>query len=138
MDELSSEHHARLICVLHLHIARILVSLPLDPQRSESDLLYRCQQSLEYFQDIAAVVRQWNGQFCSTVDPAVCFIVQAALMFLHLHSIYGSNSQPELQARLAMYMDMLLLFLQQFACTWYLPRFLISKNSSKPELLEYF
>lgn len=138
MDESSSEHHARLICVLHLHIARILISLPLDPQRNETDWRYHWQQNLGYYEDIASVVRQWDGQFCSTVDPAVCFIVQGALLFLHLHCISDSNSQPELQARLAMYKDMLLLFLQQFACTWYLPRFLISKNSSKLELLGYF
>src|ERR1700722_10776168 len=128
IDESSSEHHARLICVLHLHAARVLICLPLDPQRNETEWLDRWHRNLEYCQDIVAIVRQWDGQFCSTVDPAVCFIILGALLLLHLHGISGSNSQPELQARLATYKDMLLLFLHQFASTWNLVRFLISKK----------
>lgn len=138
IDESSSEHHARLICVLHLHAARVLICLPLDPQRNETEWLDRWHRNLEYCQDIVAIVRQWDGQFCSTVDPAVCFIILGTLLFLHLHGISGSNSQPELQARLATYKDMLLLFLHQFASTWNLVRFLISKKLPPDlELLAY-
>lgn len=127
INESSSEHHARLICVLHLHAARILVSIPLNPQADETDWLYRWQQCLEYCEDIVSIVKQWDSQFSSTVDPAVCFIILIALLLLHIHCVSGLNSQPDFEARLVAYKDMLLLFLQHFASAWSLPRFLLSK-----------
>lgn len=129
VDETSASHHARLVCVLHLHAARMLLSLPFNLQADETEWASRWQQTLEYSEDIVSVVRKWDSQFCSTVDPALCFIILGALMLLHLHTINSSSDQPELQARLTTSKDVLLLFLEQFASTWQLPRALIGRKT---------
>ena len=128
IDESGSEHHARLISVIHLHAASTLLCLPLGWKTNGPEWLDGWQQSLEYCQDITSVVRQWDGQFFPSVDPAVCFIIVTVLMLLHLHCCLDPS--PDLQIRLLTYKDVLLLFLEQFASVWSLPRFLISKSSS--------
>jgi len=129
LNESSSEHHARLISILHLHASRILLLFPLNLQENESEWLDRWRRTLEYCEDIVLVVREWNPQQCLSVDPAVCFIISEALIMIHLHSQDLGNSEPELQTRLQTHKDLLLLFLEQFATIWHLPRFLISKQS---------
>jgi hypothetical protein len=129
LNESSSEHHARLISILQLHASRVLLSFPLNLQENESEWLDRWRRTLEYCEDIVLVVREWNPQQCLSVDPAVCFVISEALMIIHLHSQDLGNSEPELQIRLQSHKDLLLLFLEQFATIWHLPRFLISKQS---------
>lgn len=126
-DESGSDHHARIISVLHIHAASILVCLPSGKNRSEAEWLHDWHQTLEYCQDITSIVKQWDGQYCPSVDPAICLIIFGALMLLHLHCCLDST--PDLQMRLAVYRDMLLLFVEQFASVWSLPKFLISKSS---------
>ncbi len=133
LDESSSEHHARLVSILHLHASRVLLSFPVHLQGNESEWLDRWRRTLEYCEDIVLVVREWNAQQSLSVDPAVCFIISGALMIIHLHSQDVENFAPELQARLQTYKDLLLLFLEQFATIWHLPRFLISKRSANSE-----
>lgn len=129
LNESSSAHHGRLISILHLHASRVLLSYPLNLQENESEWLTRWRRTLEGCEDIVLVIREWNPQQCLSVDPAVCLIASEALMILHLHSQDMANSEPELQTRLRTHKDLLLLFLEQFATIWDLPRFLISKQS---------
>ena len=133
LNESSSEHHARLISILHLHASRALLSFPINLQGNEREWLDRWRRTLEYCEDIVLVVREWNAQQCLSVDPAVCLIVSEALMIIYLHSQDVANSEPELQARLQSHKDLLLLFLEQFATIWHLPRFLISKQFATSE-----
>ncbi len=128
IDESGSEHHTRLISVLHLHAASILLCFPSDPNRNGREWLNGWQQTLEYCQDITSIVQQWDSQYFPSVDPAVCFIISGTLIILHLHCCLDSS--PGLQMKLLTYKDVLLLFLEQFASVWSLPRFLISKSSS--------
>ena len=122
----SSEHHSRLICILQLHAARLLVLFPGPLQEDSSGWENRWQQTVEYCENIVSVVKQWNAQLCPSVDPAICFGIRAAFMILHLHGKDAANSESELLNRFITYKDLLLLFLEQFAPIWHLPRFLIS------------
>ena len=131
-NESGPEHHARLVTLLQFHACRLTLGLRTNVQQDETEWLNRWQDSLEYCEDIASVVREWDPQFCSSVDPAICFIVVSILIIVHLHTKVQSNSDPELQSRLSGYRDLLLLFMEQFASIWRLPRFLISKYSKIP------
>ncbi len=131
VNESSAEHHARLICILHLHAARLLVSLPIQGPVNSAEWLLRWQRTLAYCEEVVAVVRQWKAQFCVSVDPAICAIVSGVLMLLHLHCKDGANTDTELQARLRTQKDLLVLFLEQFASIWHLPHFLIGESSSR-------
>lgn len=133
LNESSSDHHARLISILHLHASRALLSFPVHPEGNESEWLDRWQRTLGYCEDIVLVVREWNAQQCLSVDPAVCLIISETLTIIHLQSQDVANSERELQARLRTHKDLLLLFLEQFAAIWYLPRFLISKQFATSE-----
>ncbi len=128
VNESSAEHHARLICILHLHAARLLVSLPIQEPVNNSEWLLRWQRTLAYCEEVVAVVRQWKTQFCISVDPAICSIVSGVLMLLHLHCKDSANTDTELQARLRTQKDLLVLFLEQFASIWQLPHFLIGES----------
>ena len=128
-NESSAEHHARLICLLHLHSCRLTLALRL-PQKDESEWLRNWQMSLEICEDIVSVVKQWDPKLSSSVDPAICFIISSALLLVHLHSKDPANSESESRSKLSSYKDLLLLFMEQFASIWNLPRFLISKQST--------
>jgi len=96
----------------------------------EYSLIGRCwrQAVLESCEDVVSIVKQWKAQLCSSVDPAICFIITGVLMVLHLHSIDAVNSDSvEFLARLRGHKDLLRLFVEQFASIWHLPRFLIGK-----------
>ncbi|KAL6405399.1 hypothetical protein AUP68_11153 [Ilyonectria robusta] len=127
-DEPCSAYHARLICLLHLHVSRLLVCLPFHPQKSEEQRLCLWHKTLEYCQDIVDVVKQWDSQHSPSVDPAVCFIIYSALVILHLHYTTLASSKPERQATLGTQKNILRLFLEQFAFFWNLPRFLIKRH----------
>ncbi|KIV77475.1 hypothetical protein PV11_09265 [Exophiala sideris] len=138
-DVLKSEtpkaHHARLISVLHLHAARIFLTLPTNPPQQDQDLWQTgWQQTIESCEDIVAVVQQWDSQFSSTVDPAICFIILAALVLLHLHQNAYSSEQHELGPK-NLHKEVLLLFLEQFATSWRLPRLLISSFQTFSQLV---
>lgn len=125
-NESSSEHHSRLICVLHIHLARILTYFPADSQENLNEWTGRWQQCLESCEDVVTVVKQWDGQYFTATDPAICFIILFALTLVHLHSC-SKDAKLEFKVRMETYKDVLVLFLEQFASAWSLPRFLISK-----------
>jgi hypothetical protein len=138
-NESSVEHHARLICALHLHAARMMVCFTLDTSNTETELLQCWEINLQYCEDIVTIVKEWDSQFGSTVDPAICFIIFYALVLVQLHSLkFDLNSHPELEGRLASYKNVLLLFLQQFASAWKFPQLLISMRLSEVLLTESF
>ena len=132
-NEAHTAHHARLICILHLHTAGLLICLPLHRKNSEEERLHLWYKALEYCQDMVLLVKQWDSQHSPGVDPAVCFIIYTALIVLHLH-INSIAVSEDMLAVLRMQKDVLLLFLEQFSTFWYLPRFLISKQTQRLEL----
>ncbi|KAH8589012.1 hypothetical protein B0O99DRAFT_524008, partial [Bisporella sp. PMI_857] len=125
-NEQNAEHHARLICILHLHAARLLVSQPIQEPVNDAKWLRRWHGILEHCEEVVSVVRQWKTQNCLSVDPAICFIISGVLITLHLLSKDGTIVNPELQSRLLTQKHLLCLFLEQFASIWQLPRFLLA------------
>ncbi|KAL1984906.1 hypothetical protein VTN96DRAFT_8565 [Rasamsonia emersonii] len=126
-NESQSEHHDRMICILHLHIARILMSLPPFPAQeantADAAWFENWLASLEYCEDVVSVVREWDGSFSSRTDPAVCLIVFTALIVLYLHQ-ECQVPVPNIHERVAKHNEALELFLDQFASLWHLPAFL--------------
>lgn len=125
-NESGRAYHTRLLCVLQLHIARILLCLPPDLESSLDSWQEEWQQNLDHCYDFVTVIQQWDSQHMHAVDPAVCFMVFDSLCLLHLHSLSNGNFHSGLQERLSRYKNVLFLFLQQFAALWTLPQFLIS------------
>ncbi|KAJ6133737.1 hypothetical protein N7523_000059 [Penicillium sp. IBT 18751x] len=127
-EETSSEHHARLINVFHLLMARLLLSLIRCVSREEGkEWLLSWQQVLETCQDISCLSEQWNGAFSSSVDPAVSLIIFTALVFLNLHRRSAVVATSAIQNNMAHCENVLLLQLEHFAAAWTLPRLLIRK-----------
>ncbi|KIW02537.1 hypothetical protein, variant [Verruconis gallopava] len=124
-NESSSAYHARLICVLHLHAARILLFLPLNVFDAE-ERNDRWQRTLEYCEDVVSVVKQWDSLHSLSVDPAVCFIGFAAMSILHLHSKCMNGTNSEMLAKLKADQGVIMLFIEQFASFWELPKYLKS------------
>ncbi|KAJ9612108.1 hypothetical protein H2200_003705 [Cladophialophora chaetospira] len=127
-NESSADHHGRLTYLLELHSCRLTLALHL-PQEDETEWLRNWQLSLEICEDIVGVVKQWNPEICSSVDPAVCFIVSSTMIVLHLHGKEAENPELDFRSKLTSYEDLLRLFMEQFALLWNLPRFLVSMYS---------
>lgn len=134
-NESRSDHHARLVTVLHLLMARLLVSLFGCAGKAEGpEWLLSWQKVLESCQDIASISEQWNGAFSLSVDPAMSFIIFTALIFIHLHKRSDTIASPDVRSNLDHCETVLLLQLEQFSSTWTLPRLLIRKFYSAGSL----
>lgn len=125
-NESSPNHHARLVYLLELHVCRLTITLCLL-HRNESEWLKNWQASLEICEDVVLIVRHWDPEHCSSVDPAICLLILRTLILIQLHSKQLTNSDLELKSKLSSYQDLLLLFMGHFATLWNLPSFLISK-----------
>ncbi|KAI1084697.1 hypothetical protein F5B20DRAFT_522871 [Whalleya microplaca] len=124
-SESGADHHIRLTNILHLHMTRLVISLPQDLEANETIWMDNWQQALETCQDIALVIEQWNNQFSPRVDPAICLIVFAALWISNLHRRCITDATSPLLASLRQNENILLLFLEQFSSIWALPKLLI-------------
>lgn len=121
-NESSLDHHARLVCLLHLHAARLLNTITFD-MSDDSEWTTAWERSLAHSENIVAVIREWDSRYCSTVDPAICLIVFSTLILLYLHELHEAISgMPALSERLQAEKNILLLFLEQFAQIWALPK----------------
>ncbi|KAH8899820.1 hypothetical protein GQ53DRAFT_835855 [Thozetella sp. PMI_491] len=134
LNETSANHHARLVTMLHLLMARLLTSLALSISTEGHDWTTRWQQVLETCQDIASVAEQWSSTFTLSVDPAISFILFTALIFVDVHKKYHATP-AQLVSSLEHCETVLLLQLEQFASTWTLPRLLILSSKSFKESL---
>ncbi|KAH7014747.1 hypothetical protein EDB80DRAFT_864185 [Ilyonectria destructans] len=136
LNETSSVHHSRLVTILHLHVARLLVSIiKCSGFDQEDEWLLSWQQLLEICQDIASVSEQWNSTFCLSADPAVCLIVFTALGFVDLQRKFAGVADSTLQSNLEHCETVLLLLLEKFASSWTLPRLLVLSFKSFKESL---
>ncbi|KAJ5928469.1 hypothetical protein N7466_007425 [Penicillium verhagenii] len=125
-NESHEDHHARLVTVLHLMMARLLLTMLSCAQakKDKAMVLLTWQQVLEVCQDIASVMEQWNSLFCMKVDPAISFIPFTALVFLDLHKKSTAMDNPTLQTKIQYQQTVLRLNLEEFAKRWTLPRLL--------------
>ncbi|GIK07249.1 hypothetical protein Aspvir_002907 [Aspergillus viridinutans] len=121
-NESSVDHHARLVCLLHLHAARLLNTITFDLS-DDAAWMTSWERSLALSEDIVDIIREWDSRYCSTVDPAICLIVFCTLILLYLHEMHEAMpGVPALSERLQAEKNILLLFLEQFARIWALPR----------------
>jgi len=127
-NESVSDHHARLVFLLELHVCRLVITLCLL-HKSESEWLRNWQASLEICEDVVLVVKHWDPEYCSSVDPAICLLILRTLIVIQLHSKQLENSELEPKVKLSSYQEILRLFMGHFATLWNLPNFLISKGS---------
>ncbi|KAF4837343.1 hypothetical protein CGCTS75_v001520 [Colletotrichum tropicale] len=139
-NESAAAHHFRLVTAMHLHMAQMLMTL-INCRRlaEERAWLLKWQQVLEICQDVAAIAKQWNSSFFLSVDPAVSIIAFIALIFLDLHLKFNGNAGAEIGDDLRTEIEhcetVLLLFLEQFAKSWTMPRLLILSFKSFKESL---
>ncbi|KAH0423976.1 hypothetical protein CcaCcLH18_11795 [Colletotrichum camelliae] len=133
-NESAAAHHFRLVTAMHLHMAQMLMTL-INCRRlaEEHAWLLKWQQVLEICQDVAAIAKQWNSSFFLSVDPAVSIIAFIALIFLDLHlkfsgSSAGAEIGDDLRTEIEHCETVLLLFLEQFAKSWTMPRLLIRES----------
>lgn len=137
MNESCSAHHARLVTVLQLLMAQLLVTLVSCQCLPEGeDWLLNWQQVLEVCQDVAAIAKQWNSTFSLSVDPGISLISFVALIFLDLHKKFAGVAGANLQSEIEHCETVLLLQLEQFACSWTLPGLLILSFKSFRESLK--
>jgi hypothetical protein len=120
-------HHARLVTTLHLHMAKLLIAILCCGQCPEGEeWLLGWQQVLETSEDIATILAQWNPTYSICVDPAICFIIFTALIFIHVHTKTEMVALSHLSS-LKHHESVLLLQLEQFATSWTLSKLLICK-----------
>lgn len=126
MNESCSNHHARLVSVLHLLMGLLLAALlHCGCLPEDEDWLLSWQHVLEVCQDVAAIAKQWNSTFSLSVDPAVSLIGLTALIFLDLHKKFAGAPNAHLESKIEHCETFLLLQLEQFACYLTVPGLLI-------------
>ncbi|KIX07315.1 uncharacterized protein Z518_01968 [Rhinocladiella mackenziei CBS 650.93] len=132
-NESGVDHHARLVCLLQYHFARILTSTSLYIDKAKPHRLLRWRQVMEDCQDVITTISHWDAQYCSTVDPAICFIAYTTLSLICHFQVsdlaVGIGPQGQLEAQ----KFVLLQFLQNFACIWALPQTLIALYQQNSE-----
>lgn len=79
VNESTTEHRARLTCILHVHATRLLISLPIQESANSAEWVVRWQRTLEHCEEVVAVVRQWKAQHCLSVDPQFASSSQESL-----------------------------------------------------------
>ncbi|KAI1857757.1 uncharacterized protein JN550_013093 [Neoarthrinium moseri] len=118
--ESKKQHHMRLTNLLLMHMAFLIVALPGDRAEDGAGWTDCLQSAFHPAQDIASVVENWNNNFNSQTDPAICLIIYAALQVLYLHRRSGIGSTPSSHTMQSE--NLLHLFLTQFGGIWSLPR----------------
>lgn len=131
-NESHADHHARMITVFHLRMVQLLLSLADRGLRDVDAWMISWQRVLEACQDIAAIADQWDSSFCLAVDPAICFPIFTALIFLDLHKktsiTLGRHNNNSLSSdEIDHHIAILHLQLQHFGSIWTLPRLLKCK-----------
>ncbi|KAI1389083.1 uncharacterized protein F4822DRAFT_404901 [Hypoxylon trugodes] len=132
-------HHIRLTSLFRLHMTRLIIFLPQDFAADKTEWLNNWQQILGACQDVVTVVEQWNNQFSSHVDPAICLIAFVTLWITNLHRRCIPGIVSPLMNSLLRAENNLILFLEQFSRMWALPKLLLQlfKISSNEDALTY-
>ncbi|KAH7153816.1 hypothetical protein DER46DRAFT_627795 [Fusarium sp. MPI-SDFR-AT-0072] len=136
MNESNTNHHARLVSVLHLHMAQLLAALSSCYYLPEGDdWTLSWQRVLEICQNIAGIAEKWDSNYTLTVDPALSLISLTALVFLDIHKKYTDTANVHLISEIENCELLLLLQLEQFSAHWKLPSLLILSFKSFKELV---
>lgn len=96
-NESQMDHHARVNTVLVLLMSKLLFSVMGCFQGQGFEWLLNWQKVIGTCQDIASTAAGWDSSDYLIVDPAVCFVIFAALIFLDTHK--NSSAFPCLMSR---------------------------------------
>ncbi|KAK2051344.1 hypothetical protein LY76DRAFT_404855 [Colletotrichum caudatum] len=141
VSETTVSHHFRLVTVHHILMAQMLISIGHCRLLDEGEEWLCCwQRVLELCQDVAAIESQWKREFCSRVDPALCIIGFVSLIFLDLQLKWAAALEADatilaLKSNIQHCQTIILLFLENFAEIWTLPRLLILSFKAFKEAL---
>lgn len=133
LNESRTNHHLRLNTVLVLLMSKLLLSIVTFSRGQESDWLSNWQKVIEICQDIASTAAEWDSSFSLMVDPAVCFIIFAALVFLDIHKKSERSPVSDVQF-IESHQTILRLHLDQFARVWTMPKLLSRMYPMKNKL----
>lgn len=140
-NESHMDHHARINTVLVLLMSKLLLSVMGCSQSQGCEWLLNWQKVIETCQDIASTAAEWDSSYSLTVDPTVCFVIFASLIFLDIHKKSSAFSMSDVQS-IESDQVTLRLYLEQFARIWTLPRMLSSKylsiNERVLKLIHYY
>ncbi|KAH8700988.1 hypothetical protein BGW36DRAFT_357621 [Talaromyces proteolyticus] len=100
INETKERHHERLVCILHIHAALLMLSIPPYPHKDEDAWLLAWRQTLEPCDDIVSVLKEWD--------------VFASLVVIWLLGKYGFENDVEVRERMGRASDILTLFLDHF------------------------
>lgn len=114
INETKESHHERLVCILHVHAALLMLSIPPYLNKDQNTWLLAWRQCLEPCDDIVSAVKEWDGSFSSNTDPALCYIVFGSLVMIWLLGKYGFEDDFEVKERMSRASDILTLFLDHF------------------------
>lgn len=128
LNESNKDHQLRLNTVLIFLMSKLLFSILGCSRCKEDEWLVNWQKVIETCQDIASTAAEWDSSYCLIVDPAVCFVIFAALIFLDVHKKSIAFSMSDAQV-IESDQTILRLHLEQFARFWTLPRLLSSTYS---------
>ncbi|KAH4801191.1 hypothetical protein HBI24_215600 [Parastagonospora nodorum] len=123
-NESHADHHARIVTLFQLLMARLLLALLQCGALLDEQWLISWQEVLEICQNIACIAEQWDSSFCVKVDPAISFVVFTTLVFLDIHGKSITTPDGTLRVQIEHDKTVLRLMLEQFATIWTLPRLL--------------
>lgn len=129
-NDSSFQHHSRLVNVLMVYTSQLLLWSSFVMEKATTNPMMAWQGILETCDNFVEVVKNWDPQSFTAVDPAMCLMASTALGLQELYSKCHYEAGPEQHQKLARHKRILLLFLEQFAAHWYLPRFLLGTLSN--------
>ena len=127
-NESVSEHHYRLVNAIIMTMANIFLSIATILNSPEVSLGDAWCRTIEHCETVVSLIKDWNPEFLTTADPAMCFIVYGVLTLRHLYSKCEPTLSPETVQMLERHQNILMLFLKQFAAHWHLPTFLLGAS----------
>ena len=128
-NETRLQHNARLVNCIVLLATQTLLAATAMLHSPTTQLVDGWNRMLESCDRVVSVVKACDPQSFTAMDPALCLIVSLHWSLLDLYARCQHEIHPGLQAKLMRHKQILVLFLEQFAMYWYLPRFLLGEKS---------
>jgi hypothetical protein len=134
LKETVVQYHARLINLILQHMSALLALMATTVSLDVSFDITIWNRMLNTCNDIVEIVKNMDCAHLAAIDPAVCFILSTVLAILQLYLVcqlpaVDSPAQEELGSMIERQKRILLLFLENFAAHWFLPRFLIGERA---------
>jgi hypothetical protein len=117
--ETPAGYHCRLLTLVKIHTVQLILGLP---ERQEVGTLREAS-----WRDNLEICQRDVTQCDFTIDPALCLIVMALLVFMHLHNRLGGSLDSTPLTQLTRRKEVLRVVLQNHAKQWMLARLLLGE-----------